>query len=989
MLVDGPNNDGFEVVDALLHAGERERARALFDRLHGDFLEEAATTSFATNSTNAHRWAARLLHFRELEQVPKALEQVARLVCTSANPMDTDQAADELEQSVAVFVAELGFEVARTVVERTPEIDIDALRTLPGIDRTDLTGLHLHAALVHRAPAPAEESLDALRSLASREGLDEAPRGWRREAAIQAATLGDETLARSMADCSADQPSLDALVDEHDPGVAKVIVEALVNHGRLCGLLGEDGAAPCSRASSMLRPLQHHALLLGQLLGRSERGASPVSSGEILRAARSLLVYLTRIQPQPGAGEFAAARHLQAAAPVLVRAIVTAAKAVGEDAVHALGVVIDQAAETGPGSYRHLSPAWLASALALHEADGRDEAAAERLERLVAGVPESGPTAQIDALAELAVAFVGINRRERAEELVDLCAQETLGCSREPTKDPQYAFWTDLLVRVNAADPANRHRRVALLVRMAGAMARTDADQAVDRMATVLVLEGARVSGTMGLAVARQLVDQGAIGWAGLVDALLQGVIERSPGRVRACTTLWCELCLPFYVEPYYQEARLGDFLVEAVAVAKPDELATLVDALRAAIETVARSSRRVALLERLADAAEKRGDRSALAVRRAIDRWTSDVPPPEARPTPVSRDVGSLDELERRLMAERESDDGHSYSAHQFATAARGARYDDARAFFERWEVVAREPRALFAVVDLAIAEERETEARGLLDAYDLGADRLAGWSWFSGASRLEYHRRRIAVGCAGAREDAFADLGDRLAGGEESSASLLSNFGEIVETVADEPDWVDLWDALAEQLESSREYRTGDAFDVVADDTADEDDHLGALLAWAFDVPVFELRHHARLAALELATDAQGLAVLETSLRRQLGGAEDSVLEALRILTLESSDKLAAALGDTVEPLVDHADYAVAELATGLCARWKREVVLPARIPLPLFYRLELDGEDDADRFRPSALINSRHGTPDADVELGWTAYFAPHVRAVVGSE
>ena len=63
------------------------------------------------------------------------------------------------------------------------------------------------------------------------------------------------------------------------------------------------------------------------------------------------------------------------------------------------------------------------------------------------------------------------------------------------------------------------------------------------------------------------LVEHGVIGWARLVDALLFGLVKRRPELAPVAAVVWCELALPYYMEPFYSESKLGAFIDAAIDV--------------------------------------------------------------------------------------------------------------------------------------------------------------------------------------------------------------------------------------------------------------------------------------------------------------------------------------------------------------------------------------------------------------------------------------
>ncbi len=93
----------------------------------------------------------------------------------------------------------------------------------------------------------------------------------------------------------------------------------------------------------------------------------------------------------------------------------------------------------------------------------------------------------------------------------------------------------------------------------------------------------------------------------------LTGMVRRSPELVLVCATVWCGLCLPFYMEPHYRDpCHVGDFIDIAADAAGPGQIEPLALMLLGAIEVASRAHERVGLLQRLRTAAGEHGFSSA-----------------------------------------------------------------------------------------------------------------------------------------------------------------------------------------------------------------------------------------------------------------------------------------------------------------------------------------------------------------------------------------
>ena len=93
------------------------------------------------------------------------------------------------------------------------------------------------------------------------------------------------------------------------------------------------------------------------------------------------------------------------------------------------------------------------------------------------------------------------------------------------------------------------------------------------RLAPGLIAEAMQVGARFGYDVSAGLAGWQMISWPNQVDTLMIGMLRRRPDLLDVCTTAWCGLCLPYYLEPYYRDPyHVGDFIdVAADAAGAPD----------------------------------------------------------------------------------------------------------------------------------------------------------------------------------------------------------------------------------------------------------------------------------------------------------------------------------------------------------------------------------------------------------------------------------
>lgn len=216
-------------------------------------------------------------------------------------------------------------------------------------------------------------------------------------------------------------------------------------------------------------------------------------------------------------------------------------------------------------------------------------------------------------------------------------------------------------------------------------MTETEGASAAHRLTMSLIDEAMQVGPRFGFEVSKFLADLHLISWPNRVDLLMVGMVRRRPETFLACATVWCGLCLPFYMEPHYRDPyHIGDFIDVAADAAGPRQIARLAQMLLDAIEVTSRAHERPVLLQRLRTAAVKHGLNSA-KLDAAVERWSSEAPEPRHSYTPSRYDSeATLEELERAFEAD--GDELNYNAPYRFAALAESAplhlvqRIDDLR---------------------------------------------------------------------------------------------------------------------------------------------------------------------------------------------------------------------------------------------------------------------------------------------------------------------
>lgn len=970
--------EGYKVVDALLAAGDHARAATLFasiEPLHQLLSGRLEDHELRGGHAGLSEWAQRVCHFRDVDQIDQAIQ---RITAADFGPMP-----DDPQEVAAELSNDLRQQVALAMVAQTPDCDAAQVLASLRLDEKLLPELLVHAALHANGRGRSSLGIQLLQQAIQHPHFGDVNNAQRRQSALFAFETGRIELAEDIYG-GLKVPAVALLDDERSDGAASHIARAVLEHAQLSAMLGKPNlpAAPSSRA--LMRPLQLHAAAAGELLGAAMARGPDSVQGRVARAANSALGYLERATAV-GGSDFFAVQQITLAAPVLGQALIRAAAICGEAEFQATLAQFD-AAFDAPGSVNG-GRTYLRKevAVAVYRATGDTQRASERLEPLIAGLRERTPESQIDALATLAATFAQVGNVARARQVMAQLHSQSLGYALAPKKDPQYALWLELLARANAQDPAGRTQRTAFLIRQLRGMQETEGYSAAYRIAAGLVTEGTLSDPGTGFAAARAIFESGSIGWANLVDALLEGVVRRRRDLARLCSTTWCALALPYYKEPHFRQSDLGKFIDVVLAAAAPAEFALIVDEIRAAVETVARAHERVALLERLQQSVRKHRHSDG-EVDAALERWRPEAPAPRFSYTPQKYDeAASLAEFEAALV--QQGSEGPGYEApYAFVRLAPQAGYPAAKAVFERWPALHASSRARFMIIDLAREAGDVHYARQLMADVAAQPDDEATWCQWYGGGAFRLHRARVLLDGPSQHRTAFEHFVGALAGGRESITGVLMEASDILPVICENPDWAGTWNWLQEQLAVTREHVIGEAFEHVADPQFSDEVMIAGLYRWAVRLPLSDLKMNARRGLVSALVTPNGAEVFTEVVGQLLDGKDDDPAEGLQLLLADARGAAPEALEGRVSALVDHADFAVAECAAVLLHRWGRPVTRQ-RGTLPPFYNFILDDEDPDPV--PATLVDTESGAKLVESPEGWTVPFSALVERLARAQ
>lgn len=962
-------SEGYQVVDALLETGQFDRAKRLFEKLEplSKLLEgKFQNRGVQENVVEFENWADRAPHFRDVEQINDAIDHL------SASGLGFVIGSEE-DETHAQVANQLRYRVAQAVLDAQKTADPAEVLRQYRLDNSLLPVLFVQAGLNSYSHAEGIKAVDLFRTAMDAPHFTDVPNGMRRQMSLCALNLGEIEMAITLFN-GLRAPTLASLGEQYDSDEPRNVTWAIVEHARLATRLGKPVNELPSSQLAVLRPLQTHATAIGVLMGRIDDAGAPLATGELARTAKAALDYLGHARAQ-GSDQFRAMRQLVAAAPVIGRSLIAIAARSGKEEFESVLTELDKSVESAQVNSGVASGLRREVALAIYETTGDKDEASRRLEQLLPSLRANTPSEQIDGLAELSAAFARIGNSGRARDLLDQVRTQTLGYALAPKKDPLYAIWLDLLVRANEADPSRRGERVSLLMREVSGMEKTEGSAAAARIAFELIIQATLHSSAMGLSAAKALSDLGLIGWPCLVDSLLQGLVRRENDLAVPGAVIWCRISLPYYLEPHYRyPQRLGDFIQVVLSCVPQEEVLSLARLLREATEADARAHERFHLLRRIDEAIRTRGlvDEELTD---AMQRWEAEAPAERHTYTPSKFDkVANLADLKVALDRESATEEPGYEASRAFSRLARVAGFDNARELFERWGAIRENTQARFTLFDLAIEAGQLEYAQGLLREYKTQPDTHASWTAWLGGSSRDYFRALEVLNGVEVYPSAYESFVDSVLAGRENSSILLAELDELLPVLTASPDWPGVWDLFAEQIVTTREYELGLTFQIT-EQPSDDSRELVALLHWALQLPVPELRRQAQLAALELLAAREGPAIFELLIRGLVAGEGDELVYGMQLLLLDRADILRDRLSDLVAVALNHPDYAVAEIATTLAERWQQPSTMsPAE--LPPFYKLELG--QASEQVAKHSLLDRDSGAMRVESVRGWTEMF-----------
>jgi hypothetical protein len=968
------------VVDALMAADRVEEARTLFDA-HAPFAGLDGRDRMALTDEFEKRfaaWAKRAVLFLDEEQIERELGRVL------------DVAENDFREE---FTGLAGSEIAMAFFAANPCLDLDALCARWSARPVDRVRFAIEGAVTSYGAGEEKRAEKLLAVAADDPHLGMVHDSWPLEAADLALRVGRRDLyARLLAAAPlrglGDMPRFSSeKVEDYGQALVRGIVLGVVG-----GVPFDPPKAPGSRH---MAGIQRRLVVIATAIGETRAGGAMPGS-RIERLASSALRYVASVRWSPNEDDTPYFRQEEIGQSLLTVLFDLARTAgVGGEPV---ARVVDAETAASP-ILRRWSSFRRSAALSAFALDGDAAAAAARLETALDDIDFSDPREEVEERARFAVDFAEIGSADRARDILVGLREAAFGVYLAAKKDAQYEMWVDLLALANAADPVGRRDRARVLLHLIEGLEETEGYDMGRRMVRQVLQEAMSADLATAAEALGWATGQGRSSWDGVVDSVLRGLVARRPDRCRDALTVWGWLCLPWYAEPYGGTNRLGSFLTEVVAACPEADLPELEADALAPISMLAPAGSRLALLRVLGTACTVRG--GGATIREAIDvaATVADDPDDDASGAdPRNRSyvrLATLTEVEDAIAEEtafqaRERGEGMVELSVEPGWNLRSAivrvvghsAWADVEAFAHRHPTFLTEPDLALAVARVAVAADARGEAERLLDPGLSGDRDREGWAWPNDRGTLRRHEARRLLGLPDVHEAARRDLLRDLAARRYAVSGMLWSTDRIFPLLFEDVPWPRLWDALEEQIRTTRDFARGQLLDeaIVASPPADDDDLLVTLFLQAFGMEVTVLGDCAARAALELLEHGR-VAFFEQLIDRLLLQADHSLFAADLLDRAAGIEAVREVFRPRLPALTRHADLAVVATALSLAMRWGETVRMEVG-DLPAFYGLHL----------PMAAGPDHVGAADARTRgmvledpLGWTRDWTGEVTMI----
>lgn len=946
---------GFDLVEALLDAGELVRAKDLFSELEPlEYLFGRKEWDGGRGDDGLQRWAELSLAFRVPSEVAQAIDRI--------QVRDVWPNMDFAKQNTQP----LRLLAARGQIRRNPGLDTSEVADSLLIEedyRSLVDYYGIAPALGSNLYSLAGERCN--RCLAQRHFLTNGQRLNLVAALLQLSMTEDAvTLFEDIT-----PPAFGTEGSTYDVGSS---VDEILLHASLRARLGLEPRTGKEARSHLLSLYQKRLEELGTIHGtlklRGNKEANP------LPRLLHFLDFIERAEghERPDFDRGTISRSMSRTIPVMLKA----ASFYSAETLHQLTGELDARIEQNA---QHLNmPAFRrAYALELYEYEKSPEKAKKRI-NFQPSVGYQTPSEELAEIGETAIAYAQMGLFIEGEALLSHLSGDSLGFSRPAKKDPQYLLWESLFKRVNEADPSGREARVRFLTRFISGLSESEGSGAASRIVGTLLEEAAKTNPALCDAVVGTIEDFGISSWTEIVASICLGVASENPSLAPLCAVLLGRLSIPFSET---LEHRDFDRLIE---LAPEAEVMRVANGLINSIGTDARTSSRILALETVIDAARRRG---IIVGTEDLARWTSELPPPKSGSSPEDPFflARSLEDIIELLKLNRASTSTYGAKA-AFIRVLEWAEFDEAMRLLDSERELNKDERVLEAVARRSARSGSIPYLNFAMDGLKRIADEEGSWGggWRSEA-KLRYHRLVKELKLIDRQNDVFNVFVDDCASGRESIEYLLPDLVDVLDLFGDMVDWIKVWKTLEDHLQGFREFRMGQEVSAHEDGEPDATQTLCGLLIRGIGTTVDAVVSCIRAASLEIVVEVGGALVVNELIARGLTLKDDTALEVAQICwECRDVSALSLTINENLPVLMRSTDAGILSVALRLASVLDTTARLP-RQEMPGIYQIEIPDEERYLKYEmPSGFSASSSGIFSNDY-AAWTWILQMQIRLV----
>ena len=389
--------------------------------------------------------------------------------------------------------------------------------------------------------------------------------------------------------------------------------------------------------------------------------------------------------------------------------------------------------------------------------------------------------------------------------------KETCGYWLAAKKEPQYVFWNEAFERACRTAPERTGEFAAQLAQFVIGLADTEGGDTGHRIIYGLLKNAAGAPEQCSGIISR-LIGSSLVSWADIVASTLHGIVLLHPDMAQQCFSIYCRLVIPFAgsnafdaIEPIYH--RLPEAMREEAES----------DFIRCA-QLYSNTSYEAALLSHL----KKVSSIKTNTLNRALERAESELNDISDEEPREGRSLSSYDETEKKLKQIQSLPElaaandgiakyGKSHVDYAYVRKAskllETASLDELMAFLDERPIVLEDAKFAIAatsrLMDLG-ATQKANELYAIAEKRAL----TGSWSVWLGGEKVAFQKLRMKREGEASQAEGFSSIVDDFARGLASAQMVLPNLCEVLDLIAPDADWDEVWLETQDHLSAYREY-------------------------------------------------------------------------------------------------------------------------------------------------------------------------------------